>query len=521
MASSLMPAVQYLRMSTEHQQYSLENQVARIQGYAEANGFRVVQTYSDAARSGLIVKRRPGLRQLLKDVVSGTSPAKAILVYDVSRWGRFQDTDESAHYEFICKQAGCPVHYCAETFANDGTLTSLVMKALKRTMAGEYSRELGVKVLAGQRRLAQLGFKQGGRPGYGLRRMLISADGTPKQFLAFGERKSIATDRVILVPGAMEEAQVVQRIYRMLVSDGLTVYGIARRLNSDGIPYTGGSCWDYQAVHMVLTQPKYMGCYVYGRTSSRLYTPSVKLPMSEWVVSPGAFESIIDAATFAQAQRILQTRTFNLSDAQLLEKLRILLAREGRLSLSLVKNSPVTPSPSTYRKRFGSLRRSYELIGYGRSDQFESIDMRRRTRALRDKLIDRIAELFPEDVSIVRRGGRWRTRLKLRNGLIVSVLVARTVRVWNHSYRWQVDPAKHERRCITLLARLDTENTDFFDFHVLPNIGRSNRRFHIQQDDAWLTRGIHLKNLAQFCEVVLAMRRSAPITLVRLHSSAA
>src|SRR5205085_5992741 len=103
------------------------------------------------------------------------------------------------------KSASVPVHYCAETFANDGSLPSLIMKALKRTMAGEYSRELGVKVLAGQQRLARLGFKQGGMPGYGLRRMLVSSDGQPKQVLAFGERKSIATDRVILVPGPEQE----------------------------------------------------------------------------------------------------------------------------------------------------------------------------------------------------------------------------------------------------------------------------------------------------------------------------
>ena len=72
--------------------------------------------------------------------MAGAAPYKAILVYDVSRWGRFQDTDESAHYEFLCKSAGVPVHYCAETFANDGSLPSLIMKALKRTMAGEYGR---------------------------------------------------------------------------------------------------------------------------------------------------------------------------------------------------------------------------------------------------------------------------------------------------------------------------------------------------------------------------------------------
>src|SRR5580693_8019784 len=193
-------AAVYLRMSTEHQQYSIENQSELIRRYADAHGLSILHTYSDPAKSGLILKNRPGLRQLLQDVV--TKPCfKIILVYDVSRWGRFQDTDESAHYEFICKSAGVPVHYCAETFTNDGTLPSLIMKTLKRTMAAEFSRELGVKVLAGQKRLARLGFKQGGVPGYGLRRLLISSDRQPKQQLRSGERKSIATDRVILVPG--------------------------------------------------------------------------------------------------------------------------------------------------------------------------------------------------------------------------------------------------------------------------------------------------------------------------------
>jgi DNA invertase Pin-like site-specific DNA recombinase len=350
-------------MSTEHQQYSLENQSTAIQTYAESHGFEVVLTYSDAARSGLILRRRAGLRQLLQDVVAGTAPYKAILVYDVSRWGRFQDTDESAHYEFLCKSAGVPVHYCAETFANDGSLPSLIMKALKRTMAGEYSRELGVKVLAGQKRLARLGFKQGGVPGYGLRRMLVSAAGTAKQQLASGERKSITTDRVILVPGPAHEVQVVKGIYRMLVSEKLSIPAIARELNRRAIRYNGASEWDYQAVHAVLTSPKYVGCHAFARTSCKLSTPPVKLPKSEWVLTPGAFEAIIDDATFTEAQRILKARTFNKSDQDVLDDLRALLASEGRLSLHLIQNSPEVPSPSTYRLRFGSLRKAYELIG--------------------------------------------------------------------------------------------------------------------------------------------------------------
>ena len=146
----LIPAAQYVRMSTEDHQYSIDNQKATITAYAISHGFAVVSTYADAGKSGVEIKHRHELRRLLSDVVSGQAQFKAILVYDVSRWGRFQDVDEAAHYEFLCRSAGIPVRYCAEQFENDGSAASAIMKALKRTMAAEYSRELGVKVLAEQ-----------------------------------------------------------------------------------------------------------------------------------------------------------------------------------------------------------------------------------------------------------------------------------------------------------------------------------------------------------------------------------
>jgi hypothetical protein len=36
----------------------------------------------------------------------------------------FKMLDESAHYEFVCKQAGIKVAYCAEDFENDGSLNA-------------------------------------------------------------------------------------------------------------------------------------------------------------------------------------------------------------------------------------------------------------------------------------------------------------------------------------------------------------------------------------------------------------
>lgn len=505
-STQVVPVAQYLRMSTEHQQYSTENQALAIQNYADAHRFEIVRTYSDTAKSGLVLRRRAGLQQLLKDVVGGDSGYRAILVYDVSRWGRFQDTDESAHYEFLCKSAGVPVHYCAEIFSNDGTLPSLIMKALKRTMAGEYSRELGIKVLAGQKQLARLGFKQGGRPGYGLRRLLVSPDRATKQRLSFGERKSIATDRVILIPGPTHEVEVVRDIFRMLTSEKRTVYGIARELNRRNVDYTSDSSWDYQAVYSVLTHPKYAGCHVFNRTSCKLYTPTVRLPKSEWILKPGAFEPLVDAETFNKAQKVLESRTFNQTDEQLLDSLRALLASERRLSLKLIQNSTAVPSPTTYRNRFGSLRRAYELIGYGEPDQFGPIDLRRRTMALREQLIAKIVRTFPNEVSIIRRGGRWRSRLRLSNGLVVSVIVARSFLTWKATLRWQIDPIRQECKFFTLLARLDANNSSFLDLHLFPNIER-RERFRIRLNDAWLNRGERVTEVSRLFEAVARIRR--------------
>jgi DNA invertase Pin-like site-specific DNA recombinase len=493
-------------MSTEHQQYSLENQSLAIQKYAHSHDFEIVQTYTDSARSGVVLRHRTGLQRLLQDVVGGSAEFQAILVYDVSRWGRFQDTDESAHYEFLCKSSGVPVHYCAETFANDGTLPSLIMKALKRTMAGEYSRELGVKVLAGQKRFAALGFKQGGPPGYGLRRMLVTPSKVPKQILGNGERKSIATDRVILVPGPEREIQCVRLIFRLLVSEKQTVYAIARELNRRGIPYLNGAEWDYQAVYHIVTHPKYVGCCVFARTSRKLYTPTIRLPEADWVLTPNAFEAIVDSETFQEAQDILRSRTVNKSDEQILNSLRELLASKGKLSLSLIQKSPGMPSPSTYRHRFGSLRQTYALVGYGHPDQFNSMDLRHRTLALRDELLTRVVRLFPETISIVRRSGRWRSRLRMLNGRIISVLVARVIRPWKDSIRWQVDPHLGERRFVTLLIRLNEDNSGFQDFYVFARINEKTR-FRLTRTDPYLRLGVRLDSLSRLPEAVRRLAR--------------
>jgi hypothetical protein len=126
-------AAQYVRMSTDHQQNSTENQAAVIAEYARRHHIEIVRTYADEGKSGLRLEGRDQLQRLIADVEGGTADFEVVLVYDVSRWGRFQNADESPYYEYICKRAGIAVHYCAEHFANDGSPVSTVVKGVKRT----------------------------------------------------------------------------------------------------------------------------------------------------------------------------------------------------------------------------------------------------------------------------------------------------------------------------------------------------------------------------------------------------
>lgn len=302
-------------MSTEHQQYSIENQGDAIQLYAERRGMTIVRRYADSGKSGLRIGGREALQRLIRDVQSGEADFTAILVYDVSRWGRFQDADESAYYEYICRRAGISVHYCAEQFDNEGSPVATIVKGVKRAMAGEYSRELSAKVFAGQCRLIELGFRQGGAPRFGLRRTLLDQTGNPKGVLSRGEQKSLQTDRVILTPGPVEEEiEVVGRIYRMFVEDSKVESEIANRLSTDGIRTDLGREWTRSTVRQVLTNPKYIGDNVYNRVSFKLKKKRVVNPHQIWIHRDSAFKAIVEPSSFYMAQGIIRERNRRYTD---------------------------------------------------------------------------------------------------------------------------------------------------------------------------------------------------------------
>jgi len=334
-------------------------------------------------------------------------------------------------------------------------------------MAAEYSRELGVKVLAGQKRVAALGFRVGGYAGFGLRRMLVSADRQPKKALKQGDRKALATDRVILVPGPAEEVSCVRQIYQMVAEKKMSYVAIAQELNRQHVPGPASGPWTHYQVRKIVTNPKYKGTVIYGRVSKRLRTPEVRVAPHKWIVVPHAFAPVVTESTYDEAQRVLANRTMNKSNEQLLDELRTLLAKEGKLTSRLINSAPGAALARSYRCRFGSVGRAYELIGYQMPNR-RNVETRRRMQHIRLRLLHELQRLFPENIEIVGRRGHSRKHLVLNGDTRVSVLACNCLRSPLGHLRWRVRVGRAENGWPALLLLMNSENDDFREMYLLP-----------------------------------------------------
>jgi DNA invertase Pin-like site-specific DNA recombinase len=459
-------AAQYVRMSTDHQRYSIANQAATIAAYAASRSLTIVRTYADEGLSGLKIENRTALIKLIDDVQARKADFSHILVYDVSRWGRFQDVDESAHYEFICKQAGVKIAYCSELFDNDGSLMSSIMKNLKRVMAAEYSRELSAKVYAGACRLSSMGFRQGGAPGYGLRRELIDDSGRSKGPMQRGERKSLQNDRVILRPGPAQEQNIIRFVFDEFVK-GKSETAIARKLNEDGIKTLHRRPWSRWMIHYLLENENYIGNLLYNRRSNKLKQGPKQNSRDSWIRSHGDFEPIVDPEVFAKAQKKMQARYISVSNEQMLKGLRIRLKKSGRLSKDIIDAAQELPCTSLYQLRFGSLRKAYELIGYRSPRDCRYIDSRQDRSGIVESVASEIA-------CQVRRHGaqvefdRKRALLTLNGMLKVSLRVARAWKAPEESPIWTIQRRVHLPDGLILAIRLDLSNERPIDYFLFP-----------------------------------------------------
>lgn len=475
-------AAQYVRMSTDRQQYSIQNQAAVIAAYAHAHNLAIVRTYADEGESGLGIKNRAGLSRLIEDVQGGTADFGHILVYDISRWGRFQDMDESAHYEFICRQAGVKVAYCAEQFDNDGSMLSSIVKNLKRVMAAEYSRDLSNKVHAGACRFARLGVTPGGPSIYGLHRILVDENLQPKGVvLKRGERKYLTTDHVRFGPGSDEEVAVVKWIFNEFLKVKSEI-AIARKLNNAAIPTGTGGLWDGTAIGRLIRDERYIGNLIYNRSSHKLGTKLGPNPRDVWIRNEGCIEPIVDLEVFLKARQIIQQRRPNLSDQQMLSGLRRTLAKRGRLGPAVIDETPSLPSSTVYHRRFGSLRNAYRLIGYAGERNCDYLDSRQTCESLRMKLASDIA------YEVEKMGGRIQIGppsegIHVQGSASVFVRVARWFKTEGGCPKWSIQrQSRHPLPPGWIAAiRLDEDNKSVLDYVLLSTSGQERQQIRFSE----------------------------------------
>jgi DNA invertase Pin-like site-specific DNA recombinase len=502
-------AAQYVRMSTDYQRYSIENQAAVIAAYAQAHDLTIVRTYRDEGESGLRLKNRLGLIRLLDDARSEHADFDHILVYDVSRWGRFQDVDESAHYEFICKQAGIKVAYCAEQFDNDGSMVSNIVKNIKRVMAAEFSRELSAKVHTGQLRQAALGFRQGGPLVYGLRRQLIDENRLLKGYLKRGQQKSLKTDRVVLCLGLKKEVEVVQGVFLEFVENRKSAEAIAWRLNREGVPNHLGRPWTREMVIYMLRNENYVGNIVYNRVSSPLRGRRIKNPPNLWIRTEGSIAPAVDSDVFLRAQRRLALRWLHLTDDELLSRLKSLLEKEGRLSETIINRTLGVPSIDVYCERFGSLRNAYRRIGYELKWDLDWIDRKGEfNELLGDTATDLAARL--KKVGSVACFEPGIDVLTVNNRFAISLRLARSWRGAGREPIWTIN-----RRAILpgghmIAIRLGDGNNGVLDYVLLPTTEMIGSKIRFMEAGLHRFDGCRFRTLAHLTKAVQKLVGCAP-----------
>lgn len=499
----LSRAAQYLRMSREHQQYSIANQSATIALFGAAHNVGIVRSFVDEGKSGRSIKGRSALQALLQIVESGHADFDQVLVYDVSRWGRFPDSDEAAHYEYLCKRAGIVVRYCAEQFENDNSPTSNLLKALKRMMAGEYSRELSVKVSAGQRRLVSMGFWQGGNGPYGTQRLLVDQTGETKHILQFGEWKNIDTDRVVLRPGPKEAVETIKLAFDLYTKEHKSRHQIVEILNRQQ-RLRGKKPWDIVMLRDLFANPVYKGSYAYGKH----YDGYKKVPSEKWLVREHAFPAIVSDKQWARANELVSREVKRYTESEMLESLRKLWKREGTLNSTIINAAKDAPSAPAYRKRFGGVNEAYKLIGFPIPRDMCSVHAITVLKKLRDRLCDEICAQILTVGGVAERSGETGGLLFVNRNIAVKVGLS-TGMYWHSRHTaWTLLLSKKPVADIAIIARLNRRDQSILDYYVFPAFSRVRGGFHVRNDNnAAFLEIHHFPTLQPFVEAF----RSHPI----------
>lgn len=292
----LIPAAVYLRVSSEMQVEigsSLPSQLAAIEEYARKNGYQILpeHTYSDDGVSAKTADR-PDFQRMISAAKKDNPPFQAILCYDNSRFARSRE--DAIVFKALLRRRGINLKFVKQDF--EDSPMGRFMEGMIEIVDQWYSENLAIETKRGQQQNAKDGYSTGGRPPYGLRRVVTQN--------TFGANKA----RWEPDP---ETSLIVKRIYEMYIG-GMGYKAIAYALNEESIPAPSGGLWLDNTLYYILhkNQPAYLGKQIYGREKARTSAIAGKfMPEESWIVKENAWEPIItvEMALAADAKRSKKT----------------------------------------------------------------------------------------------------------------------------------------------------------------------------------------------------------------------
>ena len=488
---------QYLRMSTNHQEFSLDNQAQFIKKYADEHNMEILHTYDDAGKSGVSTTGRHDFNKLVNDVLTKEINIDAVLVYDVSRFGRFKDPQEGIYYKYLLKMNNVDVIYCAENLPENSETETFILSSLMYA-AGAYSKNLSIKVFAGHVNLVKRGYYQGGTPGYGLKRKLLDNNNKPKMLLAHGERKSLQTDRIVLVPGTKKEIELIKKIFNMFIFDGLNEYLIASLLNQEGYRFSDKTEWTRGRIHSVLINSRYTGRYIYNRTSQKLKTKRIKNPEEDWVEYNSFFKPIISEEKFRLAKEIIDNRSIKMSDEKILDCLRKILSKHGKISGFIIDEDDSTPSSSVIANRFGGLLNAYKLIDYTPERDYQYLEINSYLRKKHSDIVNKIQnEIISSEVKILEN-----KLISVNKALSFSIVLSRCKKTGLNKHRWVVRLDRSLNPEISIIVRMNSLNTEPVDYYILPSIEFLEHELKIKDNNTLLFEMYRFDDIKPFFDML-------------------
>jgi hypothetical protein len=159
-----------------------------------------------------------------------------------------------------------------------------------------------------------------------------------------------------------------------------------------------------------------------------------------------------------------------LTDQEILDKLKALWRKEGHLSMKILEASEDTPDWTVFARRFGSLMNAYKLIGFKPEARYRYAETGEKIgaiiRAAADSIVSKL-RIIDETVSFLPE----LNLISARNFTVV-IAVAWSVSdgtiAGRKSRRWEVRQIKYRRSDLTFVIRMDKSNIEIQDYFLLP-----------------------------------------------------